>query len=75
MPSTWVINIDNYFAANPQCIIATAHIDTFPTDLPLEPNIREPNRTHFNLSANIWFSHHPTRQILWASFRDSHEGE
>jgi hypothetical protein len=44
MPKTWVINIDNYFAANPQCIIATAHIDTFPTDLPLEPNIREPNR-------------------------------
>jgi hypothetical protein len=44
MPKTWTIKIDNYFAANPHCIIATAHIDTFPTDLPLEPNIREPNR-------------------------------
>ncbi len=44
MPKTWTIKIDNYFAANPHCIIATAHVDTFPTDLPLEPNIREPNR-------------------------------
>ncbi len=24
--------------------MATAHVDSFPTDLPLEPNIREPNR-------------------------------
>ncbi|MEH1890438.1 MAG: AIPR family protein [Nostoc sp.] len=44
MPKTWNIKIDNYFQANPNCIIATAHVDTFPTDLPLEPNIREPNR-------------------------------
>jgi AIPR protein len=44
MPKTYTIKIDNYFSANPHCIIATAHIDTFPTDLPLEPNIREPNR-------------------------------
>jgi hypothetical protein len=44
MPKTWNIKIDNYFQANPNCIIATAHVDLFPTDLPLEPNIREPNR-------------------------------
>ncbi|WP_373527612.1 AIPR family protein [Nostoc sp.] len=44
MPKTWNLKVDNYFQANPNCIIATAHIDTFPTDLPLEPNIREPNR-------------------------------
>jgi hypothetical protein len=44
MPKTWNIKVDNYFQANPNCIIATAHVDTFPTDLPLEPNIREPNR-------------------------------
>ncbi len=44
MPKTWNIKIDNYFQANPNCIIATAHVDTFPIDLPLEPNIREPNR-------------------------------
>ena len=44
MPKTWNIKIDNYFQANPNCIIATAYVDTFPTDLPLEPNIREPNR-------------------------------
>jgi hypothetical protein len=44
MPKTWTLKIDNYFQANPHCIIATAHVDTFPTDLPLEPNIREPNR-------------------------------
>jgi AIPR protein len=44
MPKNWTIKVDNYFSANPHCIIATAHIDTFPTDLPLEPNIREPNR-------------------------------
>ncbi|MBN3958663.1 AIPR family protein [Nostoc sp. NMS8] len=44
MPKTWNLKIDNYFQANPNCIIATAHVDTFPTDLPLEPNIREPNR-------------------------------
>ena len=44
MPKTWILKIDNYFNANPNCIIATAHIDKFPTDLPLEPNIREPNR-------------------------------
>ncbi|MCC5669232.1 AIPR family protein [Nostoc sp. CHAB 5784] len=44
MPKTWNIKIDNYIQANPNCIIATAHVDSFPTDLPLEPNIREPNR-------------------------------
>ena len=44
MPKTWNIKIDNYFQANPNCIIATAHVDNFPIDLPLEPNIREPNR-------------------------------
>ncbi|MEH2003188.1 MAG: AIPR family protein [Nostoc sp.] len=44
MPKTWNIKIDNYFQANAYCIIATAHVDSFPTDLPLEPNIREPNR-------------------------------
>lgn len=44
MPKIWNLKIDNYFNANPHCIIATAHVDTFPTDLPLEPNIREPNR-------------------------------
>ncbi|MEH1874012.1 AIPR family protein [Nostoc sp.] len=44
MPKTWNIKIDNYFQLNPNCIIATAHVDSFPTDLPLEPNIREPNR-------------------------------
>ncbi|WP_016953847.1 AIPR family protein [Anabaena sp. PCC 7108] len=44
MPKNWIIKVDNYFHANPDCIIATAHVDTFPTDLPLEPNIREPNR-------------------------------
>ncbi len=44
MPKTWTLKVDNYFQANPHCIIATAHVDTFPTDLPLEPNIREPNR-------------------------------
>lgn len=44
MPKNWIIKVDNYFHANPNCIIATAHVDGFPTDLPLEPNIREPNR-------------------------------
>ena len=44
MPKHWIIKVDNYFHANPDCIIATAHVETFPTDLPLEPNIREPNR-------------------------------
>ncbi|ACC85156.1 AIPR family protein [Nostoc punctiforme] len=44
MPKTWNLKIDSYFQAAPNCIIATAHVDTFPTDLPLEPNIREPNR-------------------------------
>ncbi|BBD70764.1 hypothetical protein NIES4072_71300 [Nostoc commune NIES-4072] len=44
MPKTWNIKIDNYFQANPNCIIATARVDSFPIDLPLEPNIREPNR-------------------------------
>ena len=44
MTQTRIIKIEDYFAASPNCIIATAHIDTFPTDLPLEPNIREPNR-------------------------------
>ncbi|MBE9053753.1 AIPR family protein [Nostocales cyanobacterium LEGE 11386] len=44
MSKTWILKIDSYFNANPNCIIATAHIDKFPTDLPLEPNIREPNK-------------------------------
>ncbi|MBC6431689.1 AIPR family protein [Nostoc sp. HG1] len=44
MPKTWNLKIDSYFQAAPNCIIATAHVETFPTDLPLEPNIREPNR-------------------------------
>ncbi|MBW4689228.1 MAG: AIPR family protein [Komarekiella atlantica HA4396-MV6] len=44
MPKTWNLKVDSYYHANPHCIIATAHIDNFPTDLPLEPNIREPNR-------------------------------
>ncbi|HYX16038.1 MAG TPA: AIPR family protein [Nostoc sp.] len=44
MPKTWNLKIDSYFQAAPNCIIATAHVDTFPIDLPLEPNIREPNR-------------------------------
>ncbi|WGV29054.1 AIPR family protein [Halotia branconii] len=44
MPKNWTLKIDNYINANPQCIIATAHVDKFPTDLPLEPNIREPNK-------------------------------
>ncbi|MHC5863057.1 MAG: AIPR family protein, partial [Nostoc sp.] len=35
MPKTWNIKIDNYIQANPNCIIATAHVDSFPTDLPL----------------------------------------
>ena len=43
MPKTWNLKVDNYFQANPNCIIATAHVDSFPIDLPLEPNIREPN--------------------------------
>ncbi|WP_375513481.1 AIPR family protein [uncultured Nostoc sp.] len=44
MPKTWNVKIDNYFQPNSNCIIATAHVDSFPIDLPLEPNIREPNR-------------------------------
>jgi AIPR protein len=44
MPKNWIIKVDNYLHANPNCIIATAYVDTFPTNLPLEPNIREPNR-------------------------------
>jgi hypothetical protein len=44
MPKTWNLKVDSYYNANPQCIIATAHVDGFPTDLPLEPNIREPNK-------------------------------
>jgi hypothetical protein len=44
MPKNWTLKVDNYINANPQCIIATAHVDTFPKDLPLEPNIREPNK-------------------------------
>ncbi|MCC5633658.1 AIPR family protein [Nostoc sphaeroides CHAB 2801] len=44
MPKTWNLKIDNYFLAFPNCMIATAHVDSFPIDLPLEPNIREPNR-------------------------------
>ncbi|QLE46476.1 abortive phage infection protein (plasmid) [Nostoc sp. C052] len=44
MPKTWIIKIDNYLQASSSCLIATAQIDGFPTDLPLEPNIREPNK-------------------------------
>ncbi|RCJ42434.1 abortive phage infection protein [Nostoc minutum NIES-26] len=44
MPKNWNLKVDQYFNANPHCIIATAHVDTFPIDLPLEPNIREPNK-------------------------------
>jgi AIPR protein len=44
MPKTWNLKVDQYFHANPQCLIAVAHVETFPTDLPLEPNIREPNK-------------------------------
>ncbi|BAB78188.1 hypothetical protein NIES23_55380 (plasmid) [Trichormus variabilis NIES-23] len=44
MPKNWALKIDQFFNANPHCIIATAHVDTFPADLPLEPNIREPNK-------------------------------
>ncbi|BAY42087.1 hypothetical protein NIES2111_64830 (plasmid) [Nostoc sp. NIES-2111] len=43
MPKNWTLKVDQYINANSQCIIATAHVDSFPTDLPLEPNIREPN--------------------------------
>ncbi|MCC5611390.1 hypothetical protein LC612_32790 [Nostoc sp. CHAB 5834] len=32
MPKTWNLKIDNYFQANPNCIIATAHVDSFPID-------------------------------------------
>ncbi|BAZ02833.1 hypothetical protein NIES37_68460 [Tolypothrix tenuis PCC 7101] len=44
MPKIWALKVDQFFNANSNCIVATAHVDTFPTDLPLEPNIREPNR-------------------------------
>ncbi|HEY9801976.1 MAG TPA: AIPR family protein, partial [Leptolyngbyaceae cyanobacterium] len=44
MPKTLTLKVDQYINANPHCIIATAHVDSFPADLPLEPNIREPNR-------------------------------
>ncbi|MBD2505518.1 AIPR family protein [Anabaena azotica] len=44
MPKTLTLKVDQYINANPNCIIATAHVDSFPPDLPLEPNIREPNR-------------------------------
>ncbi|MGF1937642.1 MAG: AIPR family protein [Nostoc sp. ChiQUE02] len=43
MPKNWTLKIDQYINANSNCIIATAHVDSFPSDLPLEPNIREPN--------------------------------
>ncbi|MBD2255804.1 AIPR family protein [Nostoc parmelioides] len=43
MPKNWTLKVDQYINANSKCIIATAHVDSFPTDLPLEPNIREPN--------------------------------
>ncbi|MBW4430067.1 MAG: AIPR family protein [Nostoc desertorum CM1-VF14] len=43
MPKNWTLKIDQYINAFPNCIIATAHVDSFPSDLPLEPNIREPN--------------------------------
>ncbi|MEA5566629.1 AIPR family protein [Anabaena sp. UHCC 0399] len=44
MPKIYRLKIDNYVSANNHCMIATVHVDTFPTDLPLEPNIREPNK-------------------------------
>ncbi|MBD2450489.1 AIPR family protein [Nostoc sp. FACHB-152] len=44
MPKNWTLKVDQFFHANSNCIIATAHVDSFPADLPLEPNIREPNR-------------------------------
>ncbi|MBD2682984.1 MULTISPECIES: AIPR family protein [Nostoc] len=43
MPKNWTLKVDQYINANSNCIIATADVDSFPTDLPLEPNIREPN--------------------------------
>ncbi|MDZ8259006.1 AIPR family protein [Nostoc sp. ChiQUE01b] len=43
MPKNWTLKVDQYINANPNCIIATAHVDSFPSGLPLEPNIREPN--------------------------------
>ncbi|QLE45807.1 abortive phage infection protein (plasmid) [Nostoc sp. C052] len=43
MPKNWTLKIDQYINANSNCIIATAYVDSFPSDLPLEPNIREPN--------------------------------
>jgi hypothetical protein len=44
MPKIYQLKVDNYINANQNCIVATAHVDTFPTELPLEPNIREPNK-------------------------------
>ncbi|MBD2535045.1 AIPR family protein [Nostoc flagelliforme FACHB-838] len=43
MPKNWTLKINQYINTNSNCIIATAHVDSFPSDLPLEPNIREPN--------------------------------
>ncbi|MBD2505523.1 AIPR family protein [Anabaena azotica] len=43
MPRTVTLKVDQYINPNNNCIIATAHVNSFP-DLPLEPNIREPNR-------------------------------
>ncbi|MBD2772145.1 AIPR family protein [Iningainema tapete] len=48
MPKTYKLKVDNYSylisSPKPQCIIACAHIKDFPYELPLTPNIREPNR-------------------------------
>lgn len=44
MPKNWIIKIDNHLQATGSCLIATAQVGEFPTDLPLEPNIREPNK-------------------------------
>ncbi|MBD2452232.1 hypothetical protein H6G76_35065 [Nostoc sp. FACHB-152] len=42
MPKNWTLKVDQFFNANPHCIIATVHVDSFPSDLPLEPNIPLP---------------------------------
>ncbi|PAX52127.1 AIPR family protein [Brunnivagina elsteri] len=44
MPKICAIKIDNHLKVSSNCIVATAHVADFPVDLPLEPNIREPNR-------------------------------
>jgi hypothetical protein len=35
MPKNWALKVDQFFNANSNCIIATVHIDSFPSDLPL----------------------------------------